>query len=119
MKSRCAEGLPAYQGLDQFHQGPGGSGLKGWRTSATGIQQHKNPRLGYPQKAVNRMPSENLRNDMINSMHSCMVIPFCSPTTGTGDKARMAVMQSPEKSAVTPTYTVEPLIRPSHFWDTG
>jgi len=33
MKSRRAKGLPAHRGLNQFHQGPGGSGLKRRRTS--------------------------------------------------------------------------------------
>jgi len=34
MKSRRAEGLLAHRGLDQFHRGSGGSGLKGRKTSA-------------------------------------------------------------------------------------
>jgi len=50
MKSRRAEGLPAHRGLDQFHRGPGGSGLKGRRTSAPKYHdQQKDPVLGQPR----------------------------------------------------------------------
>ena len=49
MKSGRAEGLPAHRGLDQFLRGPGGSGLKGRRTSVPKHQdQQKDPLLGQP-----------------------------------------------------------------------
>ena len=59
MKSRRAEGLPAQRGLDQFHRGPGGSGLKGRRTSVPKHHdQQKDALLGQPREAADRAPDE-------------------------------------------------------------
>jgi len=58
-KSRRADGLPAHRGLDQFYRGPGGSGLKGRRTSVPKHHdQQKDPLLGQPREAADRAPDE-------------------------------------------------------------
>jgi len=52
MESGRTKGLPAHQKLDQIHRGPGGIGLKGWRTSV--------PKRCKPTKRpTSRAPTKN------------------------------------------------------------
>ena len=60
-KSRHTEGLPAHRELDQFHRGPGSSGLKRQRTSApkpTMRPTKKTRFLGNHGKAADPAPDE-------------------------------------------------------------
>jgi len=56
MDSGHAEGLPAHQGLDQFHRGPGGSWPKGRRTSAMCRLRHQDPLYRQPEKPPTGRP---------------------------------------------------------------